>query len=89
MTFIGLKTKLGVFMTKENFPIVLAVVVTLGFFGLVYLAFFHDITVSSSGLVDGLIGSLGTAWVGIINYYFGSSSGSAEKTKVLAEQMKK
>jgi hypothetical protein len=32
-----------------------------------------------------MLGSLGTAWVAVVNYWFGSSAGSDRKTDLLAK----
>ena len=71
---------------KDKIPAILAVGVTVGFFSLLGLFAFREIPVASQTILNVLVGSLGTAWIGIINYYFGSSSGSASKTALLAQQ---
>ncbi len=71
---------------KDVTPKFLAFAVTFGFFGLLWLLAFRAVPESSKSILDVMVGSLGTAWIGIINYYFGSSSGSAAKTEILATQ---
>lgn len=72
--------------TKSWIPATLAVGVTVGFFALLTMLLTHSIPPNSQQVVDLMTGSLGTAWIGIINYYFGSSSGSAQKTAILANK---
>ncbi len=57
-----------------------------GVFGLV-LMFFNQIDSSNPAILM-MLGSLGTAWTGIIAYYFGSSAGSQAKTDLLSKTTK-
>ena len=66
-------------------PKVLASVVTLGFFGILAFMLLRAIPVESRDIVNIMLGSLGTAWTGIIAYYFGSSKSSDRKTELLAQ----
>lgn len=70
---------------KENLPLVLAILVTICFFSLMIILAFHEVPEKSLSILNILMGSLGTSWGSVINYYFGSSSGSAKKTELLSK----
>jgi hypothetical protein len=70
---------------RDKTPAVLAYAVTAGFFSLLWLLAFHSVPVQSERILDVMVGSLGTAWIGVVTYYFGSSAGSAEKTRLMAQ----
>lgn len=59
---------------KDRTPGALAYAVTIGFFGLLAIMAFCNIPKENQTLLNVMVGSLGTAWVAIITYYFGSSN---------------
>jgi hypothetical protein len=69
---------------KDWVPKALAMAVTGGFFGILLLMVFKALPPENSNLVNVVIGALGTAWISIIGYYFGTSAGSMRKTELLA-----
>jgi cation transport ATPase len=71
--------------TKSWVPPVLAIAVTIGFFGLLALMVFRPIPPSSEKILDIMTGTLGTAFVAMFMFYFGSSAGSERKTELLAQ----
>jgi len=67
--------------TRSYIPAILAVTVTIGFFGI--LVGMMTETFKTSDPLMLMLGSLGTAWTGIIAFYFGSSAGSQAKDDLL------
>lgn len=72
--------------TRSRMPAILALLVTVGFFGILYALMMGYAKPSNELMI--MLGSLGTAWSGIIAYYFGSSAGSQAKTDALVKGMK-
>jgi hypothetical protein len=70
--------------TKDWTPKVLAGLITGGYFGvLFYMLQFGLPTTGGSEAMLVMLGTLGTAWGGVVAYYFGSSAGSKEKTEAM------
>lgn len=67
--------------TKSWIPPVMAMGVTCGFFGILFGLMYGQI--QHAPQIDIMLGSLGTAWTGIISFYFGSSAGSQAKDQLL------
>ena len=67
--------------TKSWIPGALALGITCGFFGILIYMMAYSITPSNELLV--MLGSLGTAWTGVVGYYFGSSAGNSRKDEML------
>lgn len=61
----------------------LAAAVTVGFFGVIWVLASMDLHTSMKDAMLIMVGALGAAFGGVINFYFGSSSGSALKTQAL------
>ncbi len=70
-------------------PRILAYGVTIGFFGLLYYLTRYVVPLESKDILNVMLGSLGTAWISIISYYFGSSAGSASKDVLLHQSVPK
>jgi len=67
--------------TKSIVPPLLSILVTLGFFGILGGLMSGKIETSDALML--MLGSLGTAWTGIIAFYFGSSASSQAKDQML------
>ena len=67
--------------TQSWIPGSLAVIVTVGFFGILIGLMVGSLHTSEALML--MLGSLGTAWTGIIAFYFGSSAGSQKKDELL------
>jgi len=72
---------------KDNTPKILAYAITLGFFSVLAALMFGTVPAGTKEVLYIMLGTLGTAWTGVISYYFGSTSGSAEKSKLLAQSV--
>jgi len=71
--------------TKSIIPAVLAIGVTIGFFGILVGLMTDNVTKSDALLL--MLGSLGTAWTAIVSFYFGSSASSQNKDEMLHRSM--
>jgi hypothetical protein len=67
--------------TKSYIPAILAIGVTVGFFGILVSLMTDNVTKSDALLL--MLGSLGTAWTAIVSFYFGSSAHSEKQTDML------
>jgi len=67
--------------TKSVVPPLLSVLVTIGFFGILIGLMSGKIVTSDALML--MLGSLGTAWTGIIAFYFGSSASSQAKDAMI------
>lgn len=69
--------------TKDRIPGVMALGVTLGFFGLLFWMMGNAPPDGSKDVLNIMLGALGAAWTSIVAYYFGSSAGSAKMKDIM------
>ena len=70
--------------TRDWTPKILAAGITVGYFGVLFYMLTHGLpTTGGSEAMLVMLGTLGTAFGGVMAYYFGSSAGSKEKTEAL------
>lgn len=70
--------------TKDWTPKLLAGGITVGYFGVLFYMLTHGLpTTGGSEAMLVMLGTLGTAFGGVMAYYFGSSAGSKEKTEAM------
>lgn len=71
---------------RDYTPAILVILLTIGFFGLITLLIFVKVQPDALTIIKIMVGSLGSAWLMGIAYYFGSSSGSKKKDDMLRSQ---
>lgn len=75
--------------TRDWTPKVLAALITIGYFGALFYMLRNGLPQhggSEAMLV--MLGTLGTAWGGVVAYYFGSSAGSRAKDELMRQNGK-
>ena len=69
--------------TQDWIPRVLALLITVGFFGILTYMLLNGMPQSGTEALLMMLGALGTAWTGVVNFYYGSSAGSKAKTDAM------
>ena len=70
---------------RSPIPALLSVMVTFGYFGVLVGMMTGALKVSDSQALLIMLGSLGTAWGGVMAFWFGTTSGSQHKTELIAK----
>jgi hypothetical protein len=69
--------------TKDWTPKALAFFITFGFFGALVWILVFGIPKTGTEVLLMMLGSLSTSWTGVVQFYYGSSAGSKQKTDAL------
>jgi len=69
---------------RDFMPPIIAVLVVIGFYAAIAAIMIVNSNEADRDILYMMLGVLGTAFISIINYYFGSSAGSRDKTISLA-----
>jgi hypothetical protein len=64
---------------------ILGYMITAGFFGILTFMLKYEVPAGSKDVLNIMLGSLGTAWLCVVNFNFGSSRGSQSKDVLLAQ----
>jgi hypothetical protein len=70
--------------TNDWIPRILALLITVGFFGILVWMLIKGMPATGTEALLMMLGALGTAWTGVVNFYYGSSAGSKAKTDAMA-----
>ena len=72
---------------KSIMPPLLTTFVTLGFFGLLAALFVYPVPEGSKALIYSATGTLGTVWLVVVHFWFGSTSDTTQVNDLLAKSM--
>lgn len=72
--------------TKDIAMYVLAGIIVIGFFVILAMMFLTEIPQQNKDILNVIIGALATCFIAIVNYFFGSSKSSSDKTDLLAKK---
>lgn len=70
--------------TGDNTTRILAGLYTVGYFSILIIAIFYKFPPENQDALNTLFGMLSAAQLSIVQYYFGSSKGSADKDKTIS-----
>ena len=68
--------------TRSSVPAVLSYGITIGFFGIL-ISIMRDPAAATNQPLLIMLGSLGTAWIAVVTFWFGSTNGSQKKDQML------
>lgn len=71
-------------VVKDYTPRLLILFITVGFFGILGFMLLFEVPEKNQTILNVMLGSLGTAWLAGVYYYFGSSTSSDRKTELIA-----
>ena len=71
--------------TRSNVPALLALVIVVGFFGILIGMMAKVLSVTDNQALLILLGALSAAFGAVMNFYFGSTSESGRKTEIIAQ----
>ena len=74
--------------TRDWTPKILAFFITFGFFGALVWILVFGIPKTGTEVILMMLGSLSSAWTGVVQFYYGSSAGSKAKTEALTSRDK-
>lgn len=68
---------------REVLTYILGGIITVGFFAIIGMLIFVDISHNNADMLNLSIGALLSAFATVVGYFYGSSVGSKEKTEIL------
>lgn len=71
--------------TKSMVPAALTALITVGFFGMLLVLAFATIPQDNKILFGSFLGTLGTAWLVSVHFWFGATQAGARTTELLAQ----